>query len=431
MIIELLEQAGRRAEAADAALKTDETLTLSFEAGRLKSAAVAEERGINLRVLAGGRVGFAGTTTDDLDAVLDAAFASARVGEAIPLRLPGPAQLPRVLTHYPRAAAASAADLAQLGRMLQERLGADNRQVSIVLERSVGSVRAANTLGADAEYDVSTVSIGVEVTRVVGDDVTIVDDHIAGADLPGMPELESLVTRTTRRLEWARQAAAAPAGPCPVCFTPPGTAVLLAPFRLACRGKSVLQGISPLADQQGARRFDAAFTLRDEPLLDGHSGSRPVDDEGTPCRPLAVVEHGVVGEFIYDLETAAQGGVPPTGHGRRTTFGKPQASWSNLVVSPGSASLDELLALMPDGLLVDALLGVGQGNVIGGAFSHPVALAYRVRNGEVVGRVHRATVAGSVYELLRRVTGVGKDLQWMGSVAAPAMVIEGVAVSGG
>lgn len=37
MISRLLEQAGRRAEAADATLKTDETVTLLFEAGRLKS----------------------------------------------------------------------------------------------------------------------------------------------------------------------------------------------------------------------------------------------------------------------------------------------------------------------------------------------------------------------------------------------------------
>jgi predicted Zn-dependent protease len=74
----LLERAVRRAEAADAALKTDETLTLVFEAGRLKSTAFSQESGLNLRVSAEGRLGFAGTTGDDVDALLEAALASAR-----------------------------------------------------------------------------------------------------------------------------------------------------------------------------------------------------------------------------------------------------------------------------------------------------------------------------------------------------------------
>jgi PmbA protein len=85
---------------------------------------------------------------------------------------------------------------------------------------------------------------------------------------------------------------------------------------------------------------------------------------------------------------------------------------------------------MRDGLLVDELLGVGQGNVIGGAFSHPVALAYLVSAGEVVGRVIDAAVAGNAYELLQRVAGVGKEVRWSGSLGVPHLLIEGVAVTG-
>jgi PmbA protein len=59
-----------------------------------------------------------------------------------------------------------------------------------------------------------------------------------------------------------------------------------------------------------------------------------------------------------------------------------------------------------------------------------VALAYRIINGEVVGRVKDVAVAGVVYELLKRIAGIGKSVRWIGSVGVPAMVIEGVSVTG-
>ena len=82
-----------------------------------------------------------------------------------------------------------------------------------------------------------------------------------------------------------------------------------------------------------------------------------------------------------------------------------------------------------DGLIVDDLIGVGQGNVIGGSFSHPVGLAYRVQRGEVTGRVKDAAVAGNVYELLKQIGGFGTDGRWLGSRWSPSMLLEGVSVA--
>jgi len=102
-------------------------------------------------------------------------------------------------------------------------------------------------------------------------------------------------------------------------------------------------------------------------------------------------------------------------------------------VSGGAASTlgGGLLKDVRDGLLVDELIGVGQGNVIGGAFSHPVALAYRVERGEITGRVKDAAVAGNAYELWNRVGGFGNDARWAGSRWAPSVLFEGVSVARG
>src|SRR5256712_8885077 len=84
-----------------------------------------------------------------------------------------------------------------------------------------------------------------------------------------------------------------------------------------------------------------------------------------------------------------------------------------------------LLREVKDGLLVDELIGVGQGNVTGGAFSHPVALAYRVERGEIAGRVKDAAVAGNAYELWKRLGGVGDDARRTGGPWAPSGPFQG------
>jgi PmbA protein len=90
-----------------------------------------------------------------------------------------------------------------------------------------------------------------------------------------------------------------------------------------------------------------------------------------------------------------------------------------------------LISDLKDGLIVDDLIGVGQGNVIGGAFSHPVALAYRVQNGTITGRVKNAAVAGNVYDLLKKIGGWGGDGRWIGSRWSASLLLEGVSVAGG
>ncbi|HTO73269.1 MAG TPA: metallopeptidase TldD-related protein [Gemmatimonadales bacterium] len=431
MIQALLARAARMATVADAAEKTDETVTLSFEGGKLTQAAWARERGVNLRVLSEGRLGFAGSTEDELEPLLEGALASARSGEPAALVLPGPAPVPAVITSYTGAAAASLTALTELGRGLTDRLTRDGCQVNVTIERSVGTVRVANTRGAEAAYDVTGVSLWAQVVRVNGEDVIVIEDHMAGADLPTLPELELLVGGIERRLGWAGQSADPPEGRRPVCFTPRAVRGLILPVQLACIGKTALLGASPLADRLGQHRFDNAFSLVDDPLVDGRSGSRPADDEGVPSRRFPLVEGGTVRGFIYDAETATRAGVTPTGHARRTTFGKPQPAYSNLIVGTGELSFEELLSRIDDGLLVDELIGVGQGNAISGAFAYPVGLGYRVSKGEIVGRVTGTQIAGNAFDLLDRIKGLGKEVRWHGALCSPHIVVDGVAVVGG
>jgi len=276
----------------------------------------------------------------------------------------------------------------------------------------------------------------VDITRIAGDDVLMVYDQYVAADLPGAADLDALVRSVATRLDLALTVVGPPEGALPVIFTPAGLSAILLPLEQALSGKAVLQGVSPLGEKLGSRVFDERFSLTDDPLAQGRAGSRPCDDEAVASRTLPLVEKGVVRAFIYDLETAARAGTASTGHGRRGVFGKPRIAYTNLVVGMDRKRKTEngipgggLAAGIQDGLIVEDLIGVGQGNVIAGGFSHPVALAYRVERGAITGRVKDAAVAGNVYELLKKVGGFGNDGRWLGTRFAPSLLLEGVSVA--
>jgi len=435
-VIERLVAAIRsRADGGDALWRQSEHTTVAFESGRLKACGITEETGVNLRVLHNGKVGVAGTTTTDLDDLLSRALASAELGEPVAIAFPDAGALPDVATHDATAADASLDHLTSIGAELVSRLTRPGCQINVSIEREIAATRVVGTGGVDASYRATGVAVSVDLARFAGDDVLFLSDQYQGTDLPTARDLDALVRTIDERYDRALTVAAPPEGTLPIVFTPQGLSAILLPVRQALSGKVVLQGISPLATKIGEAVFDAAFSITDDPLQPRRPGSRPIDDEGTPSRRLPLVEQGVVRAFIYDLETAARAGTRSTGHGTRGTFGKPVADYTNMVVGSGEWGVGTseigggLVAGVRDGLVIDELIGVGQGNVIGGAFSHPVALAYRIERGEITGRVKDAAVAGNVYELLKRIAGFGSDGRWQGSRWSPSLLLEGVSVA--
>jgi PmbA protein len=439
MIDRLLESARRHVQGADAMWRREEQTAVAFESGRLKAAGISEEAGLNLRVLSEGRMGVAGTTAaaPDPEALVVRARASAELGEAVELSFPSSSPLVNVPTYFDRTADASIDDLTRMGRRLVERLTRDGCQVNVAVEREVADTAVGNSAGARGSYRATAVAVTADITRIAGDDVLMIYDQYVGAELPSDADLDALVRSIESRLVPALILVAPPDGSLPVVFTPAGLAAVLLPLEQALSGKTVLQGSSPLAGKVGERMFDSRFSITDDPLTPGRPASRPVDDECVPSRATGLVERGTVGRFVYDLETAARAKAQSTGNGRRGFFGKPHIGYTNLIVGNGDRGRGTgtvvlgggLLDGVTDGLIVDDLIGVGQGNVIGGSFSHPVGLAYRVQRGEVTGRVKDAAVAGNAYELLKQIGGFGTDGRWLGSRWSPSMLLEGVSVA--
>jgi PmbA protein len=429
-----LAKRGGRFEGFDMLLRDEQQVSLKFETGRLKETALRQEAGISFRGVSRGKVGVAGTTDlarpEALQDLLARAASSAEQGEACALAFPGPSHLPTVSVFDDRAAGLDVQHLSQLGRRVVEQLTRPGWQVSASVDRYLETSSFFNSAGQRFTSRATAISVAAEVTRVKGDDVLMVYDDVSSAGVPSEAELDAIAASILRRIERAERIVAPPEGKLPVLFTPHGSSAVLLPLHQALSGKTVLQGISPLGGKLGETLFDPALEVTDDPLLSSRVGSRPADDEGMPSMRLPLIERGTLRAFVYDLETAARAGTTSTGHGRRSTFSKPVIAFSNLLIRKGTAGEAALLEEMQHGLIVDELIGVGQGNVIGGSFSHPVALAYRVDGGEITGRVKDAAVAGNAYELLKRIRMVGSAAKWIGgSRLVPPLLLDAVNVA--
>ena len=87
---------------------------------------------------------------------------------------------------------------------------------------------------------------------------------------------------------------------------------------------------------------------------------------------------------------------------------------TNLIMSPGEASIDEMIGNIREGLMVHDFLGLGQGNPINGEFSVNVFLGYKIENGKVVGRVKDVMLAGNAFNALKGITAISKEREWVG-----------------
>jgi PmbA protein len=209
-----------------------------------------------------------------------------------------------------------------------------------------------------------------------------------------------------------------------------GATVLGLPLMQAVNGRNVYRGVSPLAGRLGEQVFDDRLTVVDDATIGGRPGSGSRDDEGVPTQRTVLVDGGVPRRFLYDLRTAAQAGTQSTGNGSRGLFSPPSPSPSNLFIAAGDTPLAQILSDLDQGVLVDSPLGLGQGNVISGAFSNSWGLAYRIEKGEIVGRVKDISVAGNIYQDLRRIAAISQESEWVyGGLRMPYVLLESVSVT--
>jgi PmbA protein len=430
--MDILKQLKQQAEQVEVLSLQDEKTTVEYEANQLKTCTVAETKGTAVRVIRKGQLGFAASTDDTvMDKLAANALESASYGDAAPFSFPAARPAPNVCTYDQIVADMPIARLVEIGKEILDLVLTvePDARCNIGLERSVASANIRNDKGLDVSFKNSPLSLGVEIDRIEGDDVLILYDQL-GTTIWEKDYLD-FARRLVEKLIKARTITSIKPGKMPVLFAPSGTLALGLPLSEGLNGKEVYKGTSPIARKVGEKLFDEKITVVDDGTIDGKFASAAYDDEGVPHRRNVLVENGVLKGFIYDLKTAVQSGVESTGNASRGLFNPPSPSLTNFIIQPGDTALKDMIAGIDEGILVEDLLGIGQGNIISGAFSNPLALAFKIEKGEIVGRVKDMSIAGNIYDLLKNVSAISKEAHWVYSTFyAPYILIPEMNVAG-
>jgi PmbA protein len=412
--MDILKQLQSQVEQVEVLNLKSESTTVEYEANQLKTSKVEQTQGIAVRVVRKGRLGFAASSDEKaVNKLMANALESAVYGDVIPIQFPAPQPAPEVATYDQRLAESPIPRLVEIGQeILDLLLPIDpEARINIGLNRGVNEMTLRNQAGVDITISRSPFSILIEILTVHGDDILDIYD-MTGSTLWDEHYLD-FAHRLAEKLEMAKKITTIHSGHMPVLFSPTGSLVLGLPLMEGLNGKNVYTGTSPLVGKVGEKLFDNKVNVMDDATMDGRFGSASYDDEGVTHQRNTFIENGVLSGFYYDLKTAAQSEVQSTGNGSRGLFGPPYPSPTNLIIGAGEVQLSEMIAGIDKGILVGDVLGLGQGNIISGAFSNPVALGFKIEKGEIVGRVKNVSIAGNVYDLLKDVAAISRETQWV------------------
>ena len=432
LLEQLLDGASWVSDSAEVFYLYQKDVPVLFEANRLKLVEERESSGVALRIIKNGKIGFASTSNlANLDKLIADALDMAPLGPDAKLVFPEQSTFPHVDLFDPQTENISLDSMVQLGQSAIDQTLRFSPQLlcDAEVERGFSSMTILNSAGCSTGYTRSTFEIGLYGTLVSGTDMLFVSD--SQSSCRPITDSSQIVEGVRQQLESSQNIVSAPVGQVPVIFTPRGVGgTLLSPLMAGFNGKTLLQGTSPMVGKLGEELFDRRFSMWDEPTHPFAPGSRICDDEGMAARRLPLIENGVVANFLYDLQTAAQGKVESTASAHRGLESAPSPGPSVLMVGEGDAEYAEMLKDMGDGLVVETLLGAGQSNILGGDFNANVLLGYRVANGKVIGRVKNTVISGNVYKVLKNVRALEKDTHWVGgSLRCPAIYVDGVSVA--
>ena len=321
MAEDLLKKAKEKYGQAEVYRVRSESHPVSFENNRLKEVMRRDQAGVALRVISDGRVGFSSTTNPEREAELVNRVGNlAPFGSAARFEFPAQQDVPDVPTYDSAVENLSNEQLIEKGRRILDAVLAKWPEAlcDIGFGRSVAEESVENSAGVQRSYRHSGYYIAIGVQLIRGTDMLNVWESYSSHNVFGRDVEDRVLNEVLQALDNSKNLADAPTDNVPVLFTPRGvSATLLDPLLSGFNGKNVVTGSSPIIGREGEKALDSRLTILENPLLEGASGSRPFDDEGVPARKVSLIENGVIGEPVFDLQTAGQAGRESTGSAQR------------------------------------------------------------------------------------------------------------------
>lgn len=298
------------------------------------------------------------------------------------------------------------------------------RRLEIALSSSLWSRKAAlehgfTLLSEEGEYSDSLYDLLIldseglrcrhtETTFEIGYELTVADgegNRFSGYWWDSAARFKNVLPSIGSCSERALKQAVAQIGPRPIPGGKVKVAVLtecasklLNPLIAALNGYSIQQKNSFLSDSLGESVFSEKFTLRSVPRAAGKTGVRWFDSEGVATTDAPVIEGGVIKRYFINTYIAGKTGLEPT---------EEDAFRLELAPTGECRTLEELLALLGDGILVTGFNG-GNNNSATGDFSYGIE-GFAVSGGKILHPVREMLMTGNFISLWKHLLAVADD----------------------
>jgi len=217
-----------------------------------------------------------------------------------------------------------------------------------------------------------------------------------------------------------------------VVLDPMVTAQFLGVISSTLNGEAVVKGRSLFAERLGDEVAAPLVTLIDDPTNPMAYSSTDVDGEGLAARRNVLIQDGVLKQFVHNTYSARRAGTVSTGNATRGGFaGTPGVGCLAMSLMPGTRSQAELVSDIDDGLLVQSVQGLHSGvNPVSGDFSTGAA-GLLIVNGDVGAPVREFTIASTLQRMLLDIVEIGGDLDWLPMRSSGmSLVIRDITLSG-
>lgn len=434
-------QAAADGEHVEAYAEENRQTEVSALRGEVEGMTFAESRGVGVRLIADDRLGYAWAADPTAAEVRDA-VARARENAALAEPdehhvLPEPQgfeELPGLFRE--ESARAVADDKVRMALELEAYAVSRDPRVTKVDLAQVGDAvsrsHLASTTGIDAGYARTDAWVVVVTLAVEGDETQTGFSYTIERGLDQVawqPIADEAVGRAVAMLGATKPITAK----VPVVMDPFAASNFLGVLAGALNADNVLKGRSLFADMVGQQVGSEHFTLVDDGRRPDGPGSCPFDGEGVPSGRTELFTAGTLNGFLHDTYTAHRtgGGQRSTGNAKRGGFkSTPGVGTSNFFIEPGALPFGALVEKAEGGVLIQDVSGVHSGaNPISGEFSVG-ATGLRIAGGAAGEPLREMTIASTLPEMLRSISGVGDDLRFLSGVGTPSILIGEMTLAG-
>lgn len=413
-------------------------LSLEVKGGALDSVEREDSLGFSVRVLNGNQMGFA-FGTDFSPAGIDYVVTQARDSAPHTMADPNLKFVPKasvypVVSNFdPQIHSLSFNEKFELACAVEKAAFAFDPKIKraryVAYAEEDQEIYLANSLGLELHHPKTNLDLSLMAVAESGSESEMAYDSDSSPFLRDLNP-KGLGERAAREAVERLGGIRIPNYKGPIILNPMVTVEILGVLAPSTLIENVHKKNSFLIGKKGQAIYSPAVTLLDDGLYFTGEETRPFDAEGTPRQTTAVIDAGVVNQFLYDSYWAAKDGVASTGNAiRGGATSKPHLGTTNFYLNPGNSSQEALLQTMNRGVLITEAIGVHTADPISGDFSVTVQ-GFWIENGLKKHPVRSVSLSGNLHELFAKAAEAGSDLKFYGTTGAPSLLVQEASIAG-